>query len=170
MTAAKPKAPERKLIYRVTWWTLDEQGALVMHYADHDGPATARVQFANAAAASEAGFVRLTYDEARARWDSHDLVEQERGREETRAVNVRGMQVVRAVIEHARGRDGRGSIVRSLDATLADDDPAKPTKVVDVVPLVTDDPADCVVCDYLCGHGMTPLHPRVPAPSVQERF
>lgn len=167
----KTKAPERKLIYRVTWWQIDEHDALVMHRSDHDGPATARVQFANTDSASEPGIVRLTWDDERARWEVLDMADQERSREETRAINARGFAVVRDIVRHARGRDGRGTLVRSLDDTLADDSPARPSKpIADPEPLFNANPADCVVCDYLCKHAMTPHHPRVPAASVQERF
>lgn len=171
MTERKAKAPEVTLIYRVSWWQRDERDALVLHHQDHDEPQSARVQYMNCPADAEAGITRMTWDEQRARWSTQDLMEQERGREETREVNARGMAAVRALIEHARGRDGRTGLVRSLDELLADDNPAKPTvKVTDVQPLTTDDPAACIVCDYLCEHGLTPHHPVVPAATVQERF
>lgn len=159
--------------YVVTWWETDDRGVLVFCSNEHAAPGPARVQFSNIPSNSDPGMVRYTWDAGRNRWEALDMLDRDRGREEQRALNARGARAVRAITDHARGRDRRGLLgggVKSLDDTLADDNPAQPTKVIEHEPLVTADPSTCIVCDYLCEHGLTPHHPHVPAASVQERF
>lgn len=163
---ARPKDPEVTLIYQVTWWTRAGDGTLHLHHDDHTEPASARVQFANCAHASDPVIARLEWDPDRRRWHWTDLAYDARAAGELVAANAKGIRVVRDVIAHARGVDGRGSLLKSLDDTLESDGPVKADPSETLAP---EDPAACVVCDYAMARGLASDHPAVPVVVTEQR-
>lgn len=168
MTAKAPTQPERTLVYQVTWWETDK-GTLVQRIADHDEASSARVQYANIDKGAEPVIAKLEWDAESRRWNWSDLAYDNRTPTELANANAKGIAAVRAVIQHARGSDGRGTLLRRLDDVLADDNPAVPTRVTTREPLVTDDPATCIVCDYCLEVGLAADHPHLPIRPEQRR-
>ena len=168
---AEEAAEAHKDKWVVTWWQT-RAGVLELASSDHEHPGTARIEYTNKDSGSDPGIWHWSYDTERDRWNVISAIESEMAPIDQANLNRKGAAVVRGILRHRSGSDSRGMATRSLDATLADDNPAtpRPSKVTDPEPLTTEDPATCVVCDYLCEHGMAPHHPHTPAAAIQERF
>jgi hypothetical protein len=165
--AAETESKKDKWV--VTWWQL-KGGALEMSRSEHDNPSSARVEYVNKDKGSDAGLWRSAWDESRQRWDMTNLIADEITPLEQANINRKGLAVVRAVLAHRGGKDARGLSIKSLDAELADDNPARPTRRQNPEPLVTEDPVDCVVCDYAMEHCLAADHLVVPVAARQEQF
>ena len=162
------EADAKKDRWVVTWWQRTTSGTLELASSSHDQPGYARVAYRNQAEGSDPGMWHWAWDGEREAWNVSNAIA-DVGQVEQANINRKGFCVVRAVLGHRGGKDARGLSLKSLDAELADDNPGRRSAPrAPLEPLVADDPARCVVCDYAMEYRLVAGHLTVPFRPMQE--
>lgn len=159
--------------YSVGWWTRHpDDGTPVANKLEYDDIRAARRAYADLSPSAEPTATRIDWSESTRTWIATDLIGRALSPEQAQGDRARGVEMLRAVLAHKRGIDSRGQKV-----------PGEPLKLGELFengPMGTrghdhrngaagcpvcsrriaeEDPAQCVVCDYLCEHGREPAHP-----------
>lgn len=175
--------------YEVSWWELRPDTRAPMYRVEvFEDVGKARSFFKSLPKDAEPSAAKVEWSEATRLWRHVDLIGEARSPEEARAAAPAGIAMVRSVLAHKRGLDTRGALAaalaKGLPMPVLDGDVEK-TRGHDhrngstgcpvcSRSVVEESPEECVVCDYLCGHGRTPAHPFAqltqPSLDLPERF
>jgi hypothetical protein len=174
--------------YEISWWELNPQDKLPVYRVEvFEEVGKARSYYKSLPKEAEPMAARVEWIESTRLWRHVDMISEARTPEQARAAAPAGIAMVRSVLAHKRGRDTRaelaaalaGAPMPSLDGNVEktrghDHRNGAAGCPVCARSVAEESPAECVVCDYLCGHGREPLHPFAqltqPTLDVDERF
>lgn len=168
--------PKVTIEYVVSWWERDDHGNPRQRIdPTHRSIDSARRAYQQLPVDTEPSAVERTWNPSTRKWQVVDLVGRSTTGEQRADARRAGVAMVRAVLAHKRGHDTRGAtslgdiIDLSTDGHTGRADnlntrghnhaDGHETCPVCSRAILEDDPAECTVCDYLCDHGHTPVHP-----------
>lgn len=167
--------PKVTVEYVVSWWAQDDRGYRFQNISQHPSIDSARRAYQLLEPDQEPTAVERRWNPSTRKWHVTDLVGRSVPRDQLATARRAGIAMVRAVLAHKRGADTRGnasSLGEVID--LSTGETTKGDKLntrghdhrkgaagcpVCSKAMAENDSAQCPVCDYLCEHKHTPVHP-----------